>query len=192
MSTEPTCDLCGEVTCPDSDQPGFSEPRDCALTPIYKALRYDRCEYGCGRDVTKETIRRDIAPTLTARLAAVEAERDEWIERAQGVEVGLIHDATEQITAERDRLAHWKAEALPVLDGLQEIGKALNLPLGQRITGPQALKAIEALLAERDRLAAAVERVRALDLMCTDGCVGPGLCDGSCLTAALSDAGRGK
>lgn len=46
---------------------------------------------------------------------------------------------------EVERLTRWKSEALPVLDGLQELGKALGLPLGERITGPAALAAVEAL-----------------------------------------------
>ena len=51
---------------------------------------------------------------------------------------------------ERDELRRWKAEALPVLDGLQELGKALGLPLGSRITGTEALAAVERLTRERD------------------------------------------
>lgn len=54
----PGCDLCGKTSCPDADQPEFSEPRECVLTPVYNELRYDRCDYGCGRDITKATIRR--------------------------------------------------------------------------------------------------------------------------------------
>ena len=52
--------------------------------------------------------------------------------------------------AERDRLRGWKADALPVFDGLQELGKALGLPLGSQITGQQALAAVERLTRERD------------------------------------------
>lgn len=74
----PECDLCGLTGCPDADLPEFSEPVACAYLPIYEALRvYDRCEFGCARDVTKETIRRDIAPPveriLADRLAAERA-----------------------------------------------------------------------------------------------------------------------
>lgn len=56
----PECDLCGKTDCPDADLPEFSEPVACAYKPIYEALRYDRCDYGCGRDITKATIRRAI------------------------------------------------------------------------------------------------------------------------------------
>ena len=51
---------------------------------------------------------------------------------------------------ERDELRRWKTEALPVLDGLQELGKALGLPLGSRIAGQEALAAVERLTRERD------------------------------------------
>jgi hypothetical protein len=57
--------------------------------------------------------------------------------------------------ADVERLARWKAEALPVLNGLQELGKALELPLGAQVTGPQAL-------AEVERLRAVVAKVEAL------------------------------
>ena len=56
----------------------------------------------------------------------------------------------QETAKERDELRRWKAEALPVLDGLQELGKALGLPLGSRITGREALAAVERLTRERD------------------------------------------
>lgn len=69
---------------------------------------------------------------------------------------------------EVERLTRWKSEALPVLDGLQELGKALGLPLGERITGPAALAAVEALklrvtfaTLRADKAEATIERVRA-------------------------------
>ena len=66
----PECETCGRTTCPDANLPEFSEPVACAYLQIYNDLRYDRCEYGCGRDVTKETIRRDIVPAVERILAA--------------------------------------------------------------------------------------------------------------------------
>ena len=63
--------------------------------------------------------------------------------------------------AEAERLRGWKAEALPVLDGLQELGKALGLPLGSQITGTEALAAVERLTSERDAARAEAERLRA-------------------------------
>lgn len=61
---------------------------------------------------------------------------------------------------ERDELRRWKTEALPVLDGLQELGKALGLPPGSRITGPEALAAVERLTRERDEARAEIARLR--------------------------------
>lgn len=55
-------------------------------------------------------------------------------------DAGLLTD-----TAEVKQLRRWKAEALPVLTGLQELGKALNLPLGEQITGESALWAVRKL-----------------------------------------------
>lgn len=53
------------------------------------------------------------------------------------------------LVAEVRRLRRWKAEALPILDGLQELGHALDLPIGERITGPAALDAVERLREQR-------------------------------------------
>ena len=64
------------------------------------------------------------------------------------------------LLAEVERLARWKAEALPVLAGLQELGKALGLPLGEQITGPRAAEEAAALLARAEKAEAEVERLR--------------------------------
>lgn len=61
---------------------------------------------------------------------------------------------------EIERLRRWKAEAMPLFDGLQDLGRALELPLGVLVTGPAAVEAAERLRGERDTLAAAVDRVR--------------------------------
>jgi hypothetical protein len=62
-------------------------------------------------------------------------------------EVDLAHLPVqlEEARGEVASLARWKEEAMPVMDGLQELGKALRLPLGQRITGPAALEAVQQL-----------------------------------------------
>lgn len=70
----PACDTCGKTTCPDADAPQFEEPRACAYLPIYNELRYDRCDYGCGRDITKAAIQRDIVPHVDRMLAAALAQ----------------------------------------------------------------------------------------------------------------------
>ena len=61
-----------------------------------------------------------------------------------------------------ESLERWKVEALEVMSGLRELGKALGLRLGVQITGPAALAEVERLTAERDALAAKVARVEAL------------------------------
>ena len=66
------------------------------------------------------------------------------------------------LLAEVDRLTRWKAEALPVMTGLQELGKALGLTLGESITGPSAVDAAHALRARAEAAEQAVERVREL------------------------------
>lgn len=55
------------------------------------------------------------------------------------------------VAHERDRLQRWKDEAIPVLIGLQDLGKALDLPIGTRITGPEAVKAVTAMREELQR-----------------------------------------
>ena len=64
--------------------------------------------------------------------------------------------------AEVDRLSHWKAEALPVIDGLQELGAELGIRLGGRITGPDALAAVKALAARAEAAEQAIQRVRGM------------------------------
>ena len=61
-------------------------------------------------------------------------------------------------SGEVERLRQWKAEALPVLDGLQEVGRALGTPLGQRITGRES---VDLALDLRNR-AEGADRVHAL------------------------------
>ena len=66
------------------------------------------------------------------------------------------------LVSEVERLERWKAEALEVISGLQELGKALGLRPGVQITGPAALAEVARLTAERDALRAVVARVEAL------------------------------
>ena len=69
-----------------------------------------------------------------------------------------------ELVAEVERLRRWKDEAAEVLIGMQDLGRELNAPLGQRITGEGAAEAARAIVGERDRLAATVERVRELSM----------------------------
>lgn len=56
----------------------------------------------------------------------------------QGME---IVDALREVV----HLRRWKAEASEVMLGLQDLGRALGIPPGQRITGPLALEHVERL-----------------------------------------------
>ena len=64
-----------------------------------------------------------------------------------------------QLLAEIERLADWKASALTVMDGLQELGQALGLPLGERITGPLACAAAQALNGRAEAAEEAIARM---------------------------------
>ena len=74
-----------------------------------------------------------------------------------GSDAEFIAHAREDVPAllaEVERLKRWKAEATSLFDGLQDLGRALGLPLGTLITGPSAVDAARSLRAERDALAA--------------------------------------
>lgn len=66
------------------------------------------------------------------------------------------------MAGELERLRRWKEEASEVLIGMQDLGKALGLPLGTRITGTLAADTAECLKAERDEAHAAIDRVQSL------------------------------
>lgn len=59
-----------------------------------------------------------------------------------------------------ERLTRWKAEAMVVMDGLQELGEALGMPLGARITGPDALAEVRRLRDLTDQDALTREAIR--------------------------------
>lgn len=58
---------------------------------------------------------------------------------------------------ELQRLRAWKREAVELFDGLQDLGRVLDLPLGTLVTGPTAVAAAR-------RLREKVKRVESLDL----------------------------
>lgn len=114
-----------------------------------------------------------------------------WGDVAEGIrndcraEVRLIVTAAlaeveTSLAAERDELRRWKDEVLPVLTGLQELGRELGVPIGHCITGEEALERAKELRAaaalaeaERDDLAARVARVEALHrVACRECCPG--------------------
>jgi hypothetical protein len=78
----------------------------------------------------------------------------EAIEEHLAERLEVVTTRAESAEAERDQLRRWKDEALPVIAGLQELGRALGLRLGVTITGPEGVKAAEELRAERDDLRA--------------------------------------
>jgi len=99
---------------------------------------------------------------VRAEIAEAEVERltdlcDEFRKREESQDC-----IRERLTAEVERLERWKAEALEVMSGLRELGKALGLGPGVQITGPAALAEVARLTAERDALAAQVALVEAL------------------------------
>lgn len=55
---------------------------------------------------------------------------------------------TTEERAELERLRAWKQEAMTLFDGLQDLGHALDLPLGALVTGPVAVEAAEKLRAK--------------------------------------------
>ena len=78
------------------------------------------------------------------------------IERVEDAEfIAHAREDVPVLLAEVKELTRWKAEALEVIDGLQELGRALGLPLGERVTGPAALEKATTLRAQ-------VEAVRKL------------------------------
>ena len=71
--------------------------------------------------------------------------------RAEDAE--FIAHAPEDIRAlieEVGRLEAWKREAVTVMDGLQGLGEALRLPLGEQVTGRTALEKVKELIKSRD------------------------------------------
>jgi hypothetical protein len=78
----------------------------------------------------------DAIEAKAARLGAPDQSDD-------GLQMSAIQLAMKvpALVAEVRQLRQWKAEALPVMDGLQKLGGALGLPLGSRITGREAVDA---------------------------------------------------
>jgi hypothetical protein len=64
---------------------------------------------------------------------------------ADGTAVDLGWQAAHAATIQIQQLQRWKTEAMEVMEGLQQLGDALHLRLGERITGPAALEAVQKL-----------------------------------------------
>lgn len=107
--------------------------------------------------------RADAATDATGLVYDMRA--DEWlVSTDKSTALALMHAVRDlrDLLAEVERLTRWKREALPVFEGLESLGRALDIPLGKRITGAEALAAVERLTVGRDALAAKVDRVRDL------------------------------
>ncbi|AMS03158.1 hypothetical protein BJD61_gp79 [Gordonia phage Obliviate] len=76
--------------------------------------------------------------------------------------IAAAPDLVRGLLDELDQLQRWKDEALPVIAGLQELGRALGVPLGRSITGPESAVRAQALRAERDAAVATIQQVREL------------------------------
>lgn len=70
-------------------------------------------------------------------------------------------DSAPEQAREVEVLRHWKAEALEVISGLQEVGKALGVGLGERITARATVDRALDLRNERDAAVAEAEELRA-------------------------------
>ena len=73
--------------------------------------------------------------------------------------IEAVRDDVPWLVDQVESLERWKFEALEVMSGLRELGKALGLGLGVQITGPAALAEVARLTAERDAAIERLERV---------------------------------
>lgn len=77
--------------------------------------------------------------------------------------VMAVADAEQaELRAEVERLRRWKAEAAEVILGLQDVGRALGVGLGEQITGRSGLDAAKRLIERAEAAEAKVARVEAL------------------------------
>lgn len=71
-----------------------------------------------------------------------------------------MRNALPELLIDLRSLTRWKSEAMQVGDGLQELGKVLDLRLGERITGSAALNAASGLLQRAEAAEARVAPTR--------------------------------
>ena len=74
----------------------------------------------------------------------------------------VIYELWPALVAEVRRLTRWQSEAMPVMAGLQGLGSALGMRLGESITGHAAAEAARALTARAEAAEAEVVTLRAL------------------------------
>lgn len=96
-----------------------------------------------------------------------------------------------QITAERDAALAWKKEATTVIDSisLQEVGKALNVPLGGCISSA-ILPGIQDLTARAELAEKALAQLCRIVHMRYDGCLGVDASDPTIVWGMLWEDGR--
>lgn len=108
----------------------------------------------------EEVTAREAAARREALLEAEEesAKQAKWIEmmRAQkevlAAKVALAEEDLAAARAAVERLQEWKDSASDVMLGLQDLGRALGLPLGSSITGTLAAKVAQRLKAKVTRI----------------------------------------
>lgn len=66
----------------------------------------------------------------------------------------------DELRAEVERLRQWKAQATEIILDLQDLGKALHLPLGASITGTAATEAVKRLTARAEAAEAEAQELR--------------------------------
>lgn len=81
---------------------------------------------------------------MAARLAEVEAERDRLRDGSRWQHVVKLE-------AEIDRLRDWKASAIDVMSGLQDLGRALGVPPGHSITASESAQRAADLRARAEK-----------------------------------------
>jgi hypothetical protein len=103
-------------------------------------------------------------PRTPGRLSRVRVARcgyEEWeVDKANAEFIAHARTDIELLLEENARLRRWKAEALPVIAGLQDLGRALDLPIGERITAPAAAEAAQSLRATVQQLSGANDDLR--------------------------------
>lgn len=93
--------------------------------------------------------------------------------------LAALCDKLDEAEGEVARLTQWKAEAMQVMSGLQELGQALGLGWGVRITGDHAAEVARDLRERAEKAEAAIEKAAGFawdegNAVGLDGWVGPG------------------
>ena len=156
------------MSVPHADRDHSGQPRRCAWCGSADCdARIERTPSTttAGSDPTQGTPRSVSARVVRASEAQVEAawyavrEFGRLLNQPQAEAVADAVVAAGPDADEVTRLRRWKAEATEVILGLQDLGKALGLPLGERITGTSAAQAAKALRSRAEGAESAVDRL---------------------------------